>query len=105
MYMRSGYGIYPFDSYHGEEVIAYDDVTPKLEELLAMSNSSRLRCRVFGATRYHERYMDANSIRTLIVLSNKTPDECYRNEHGIFDREAAFLSRFIVIHMDAAWFD
>lgn len=29
---------YPFDAYEGEDIIVYDDITPKLDELLYSSN-------------------------------------------------------------------
>lgn len=77
VYMRQSDGKYPFDSYLTEEVILYDDCTPRLEELLYVSNTFSMRCRVYGPTRYYDRWFEANSSRIIVVLSNKTPEECY----------------------------
>lgn len=104
VYVRApGTANYPYDTYQGQEVIIFDDVVPKLDELLHMSNSTKLRMPVYGNTRYKVIHLKPESIRTLIVLSNKRPEECYGEESG--RRMAAFDSRFIVIQVTNAWFD
>ena len=68
---------YPYDNYLGELVIIYDDITPKLAELLHMSNCYAVRSRVYGATRFTERSMPINKRIVLIVLTNRTIEETY----------------------------
>lgn len=97
IYVRNGYGKYPYDSYQSEEVIAFDDCSPKLDELLIMSNTYQIRTRVYGETRYHERFMEPGSVRLLVVLHNQHPDEVY-HEHTEL-RRSAFWKRFILIEM------
>lgn len=97
VYLRQGDSKYPFDSFYGERVIVYDDVTPRMEELLYVSNTYTMRVRVYGPTRYTDRWFEKNSSRILVVLTNKTPEECYFKDEKDKLRLEAFYTRFNII--------
>ncbi len=63
-----------------------------------MSNCYKLKTPVYGSTRYTVRYLERNVRRTLIVLTNRTPEDCYFREKGTEDsRHDAFYSRFTIV--------
>ena len=63
-----------------------------------MSNTYSIRTRVYGETRYHERFMEPGSVRLLVVLHNQQPDEVY-SEHTDIRRDA-FWKRFNLMYIE-----
>lgn len=93
----------PYDNYAGQRVIIIDDVTPKVSELLHMSNLYTFPARVYGNTRYFEKYMPLNQRIVLIVLTNRTIEETYIRGVELTDgdrkRIDALYARFNVISL------
>lgn len=81
---------YPFESYVGERVILYDDLYPKQEEWLNVSNWHWGNMHVFGATRYKNVLWPNKIDITMIVLSNMDP---------FFTNMEAFNARFTIIRL------
>lgn len=92
IYSRTQDSTYPFDDYNDEEIILYDDVVPKIAELLQVSNCYKIRTPVYGNTRYAKKYWPLNVRRTMIILCNEQRIPSYW-------RDPAFISRFNIIHM------
>lgn len=88
---------YPFDDYNGEQVIIYDDVKPKFQEILSVSGLWSVPAMVYGDTRYKCRFWPMHKpddpysgVRIIIVLSNDAP------AYG----KAAFDARFHVVNLE-----
>lgn len=64
---------YRFDDYTDENIIIYDDIIPKLAELIDVSNVYKIRTPVFGKTRYTKKYWPLKEIRTIIIMTNIKP--------------------------------
>lgn len=82
---------YPFDGYDGEDVIIYDDIFPKFEEVAAVSNVYKTKTHVYGATRYNEKHWPMFQERVMFVLANVEP------MYG--PHQEAFDSRFNLIQL------
>lgn len=76
---------YRFEGYRGERVIIYDDVMPRLAELLRLCNVWERPAEVPYACRYQRNYLPVRTRLCVIVLSNLRP--------GYEDRPS-FLARF-----------
>nr|WAE42569.1 MAG: replication associated protein [Cressdnaviricota sp.] len=81
---------YPFEGYLGESVILYDDVWPKAEEWLSVSNIHFNDMHVYGPTRYKGTFWPNKIDLTMIVLSNNDP---------YYTNMDAFNARFIVLRL------
>lgn len=74
VYWRPAGNQYLFEkgSYRQEQVIIYDDVWPKFEELVAVCNVYETdMCQVYGASRYTPNYWKKHQQRVIIMLLNK----------------------------------
>lgn len=92
VYMRpQGADTPPFECYRDEEVIIYDDVVPKYEELVAVSNVWHVPVAVYGKVRYTNRFWKLGQQRRILLLLNQLP------EYG--DRMEGFHSRFKLIEI------
>lgn len=78
---------YRFDTYDGEKIIIYDDIIPKLAELIDVSNIYKTKTPVFGKTRYSTKYWPIKQERMIIIVSNIPP---------LYFDNPAFQSRFIL---------
>lgn len=94
---------YPYDDWDSnlQRIIIFDDVYSDLNELLYMSNCFRILAPVYGNTRYNKRYMPENKRCTIIILSNRTPEETFWSDETRFNsdqkRRLAFYERFNVM--------
>lgn len=73
-----------------------------MAELLHMSNVYGFPARVYGPTRYVERFLPQGERIVLIVLSNRTIEETYLRENGTVGdqwRIDALYARFTVISL------
>lgn len=82
---------YRFEDYRDEELIVYNDVIPKVPELISVTDTLSRPMERPGGSRFVKGYWPANKPRTVIVLSNVLPPH---------DRTAAFDARFNVIDLD-----
>lgn len=73
-----------FEMYRDEELIIYDDIIPELAELINVSNHSYGQQQRPGGKRYTPGYWQEDSDRTIIVLSNKSPDNWPESFHARF---------------------
>lgn len=92
-----GYSIYkctgqkfPFDKYDGERVLIYDDIIPKLQDVIAFSNVYKTITPVPGDTRYGVRYLPMKQERIQIMLLNTLPT---------YAEEPAFKTRFHILDL------
>lgn len=92
VYSRTQECTYPFDDYNGEDIILYDDVTPKINEILQATNVYKIDTPVYGNTRYTKKYWPLKQRRVLIILCNKERKPCYMED-------SAFLSRFNELYL------
>lgn len=88
---------YPFDNYAREEIIVYDDVKPRAQDLLVLGNHSAYPRPVPGATRYHQRFIPGGHYLWTIVCSNKTIEEQYESEGQ--EVIQAIIARFITVNL------
>jgi len=71
---------YPFDQYNGEQIIVYDDIVPKIHDLMSITNSSAHTRPVPGSTRYIVRYVPGGKVTLVIVCLNVDIDTIYSTE-------------------------
>lgn len=62
---------YRFERYRGEEIIIFDDCIPTWEEMVAISNTTPHKVEVPGGSRYTRVYFEPNTVRTMIIISNR----------------------------------
>jgi len=77
---RVGGTLYPYDNYDGEQIIIYDDVIPKAQDLLSITNTSEWQRPVPGQTRYSQRFVPGGLITLVIVCSNVDIDTLFSAE-------------------------
>jgi len=82
---------YPYEGYRDEKVIIMDDSVPKFIEIAAVANTYGTSKPVYGDTRYTRKYWKQGTTRTMIVLTNLHPRQCFTETLD------AVMSRFIVI--------
>lgn len=90
VYLRSS-NKYPYEQYRDEDLIIFDDITPSFAEIAALTNTYKIRTQVFGDVRYSSKYWKLGHTRTVIIISNKSPE--------YHDLQDAFEARFEVIHL------
>nr|WAE42543.1 MAG: replication associated protein [Cressdnaviricota sp.] len=90
VFMRRDTG-YPYEGYAGETVVILDDVYPKQEEWLNVSNWHWNNMHVYGPVRYKPIYWANNVNVSMIVLTNNMPS--YVNME-------AFDARFNIIQLE-----
>lgn len=76
---------YRFEMYRDEELIIYDDVIPSLEELLNVTAHAWGLMQRPGGKRYTPGYWEEGSDRTVVVLSNKSPESWPESFHARFN--------------------
>lgn len=94
---------YPFEYglYRQEEVVVYDDVVPRLEELLSVCNPVYDQAHVYGKSRYRPNFWQANQARVVIWLLNpeslpsyaKAPEEKVDAPMDEEPREGVWVSK------------
>jgi len=86
---------YPYDDYDDQQLILFDDVHPKFEELVSITDvyKSSLK-RVYGPTRYRCKYWPMNTEMCALILSNQKPQEVYHPKH-----HEAVAKRVIVLEV------
>lgn len=97
VYWRPAGNQYLFEkgSYHQEQVIIYDDVWPKFEELVAVCNVYEGQAQVYGASRYTPNYWKQKQQRVIIMLLNK--ENCPKYIKDPTDsHHKLFLARFML---------
>lgn len=89
---------HPFEGYLGEDVVVYDDVVPKLEELLDCSNIWSSQKHVFGATRYAPTFWGPRA-RVIVLMLNKdkVPGWASWDVFPRSDEFSKFAARFNII--------
>lgn len=103
VYWRPAGNQYLFEkgSYHQEQVIIYDDVWPKFEELVAVCNVYEGQAQVYGASRYTPNYWKPKQQRVIIMLLNK--ENCPKYIKDPTDsHHKLFLARFMLKNWPAA---
>lgn len=80
-------------AYHGEPIIIYDDLWPKFDELVAVSNVYFGRQQVYGESRYHANYWPVKQQRVIIMLLNKENCPSYISNPADKHHQL-FLARF-----------
>lgn len=84
---------YPYEGYLNEPIIIFDDVTPDgKDELCAITNTWRIKCQVYGDTRYTRKYWNIGSERLVIILSNIDSVPKYEYDQW-------FINRFTVVYL------
>lgn len=64
---------YELGAYAGEKVIIWDDVIPKISEIVSVTNgASGYRKQAYGRSRYHNNYWENNQATVVIWLLNPT---------------------------------
>lgn len=86
-------GKYPFELYNDEEIIIMDDFTLSFDMIANILNVWTLPMHVAGDVRYVSKEWKLNSVRNIIVLSNKCIDEIYTKNKD------AMLARFVYIDL------
>lgn len=97
---------HPFEDYHDEEIILYDDCYPEtFADIANITGTHNHPTRVPGDHRFVTRYWEIGSTRTIIVLSNKSIEEIYNvKQKRLTNNDLdAFRARFIVVK-DAIFF-
>jgi len=93
-YMRPNAKTYIFEYgvYNQEPVIIYDDIVPKLDELINVSNVWMIQQNVPGESRYNPNYWKLGQRRVIIWLMNeeRLPDYAIKGN----ERYKIFRSRF-----------
>lgn len=89
---------YPFDDWIQEQIVVYDDVRPKAEHLLAITNSSKHPRPVPGETRYHRRFIPGGLTTVVIVCNNHNIEQFFEKEGQT--TISAIQSRFNEIHVE-----
>lgn len=82
---------YPYEDYDGEPIVIFDDLLPKFEEIVFLSNTYKTSVRIPGGSRFITRYWPMNHTVTIIVLSNLMP--AYGNH------DAGVAARFNVYNL------
>jgi len=80
-YVRPADDKYPYDQYRQEQLITFDDVHPKFEELVGISNVYKSFTRVYGPTRYTCKYWPQRKEMCALILTNQKPQEVYHPKH------------------------
>lgn len=77
---------YPFEygMYRQEQVVVYDDIVPKLDELLSVCNPVYDPIHVYGSSRYKPNYWEANQARVVIWLLNPESLPAYAKREESF---------------------
>lgn len=72
---------YPFEGYDGQEMILLDDPAPGMpvEHFIRILNIFSFQMTVPGDTRYQSCFLPKNQIRTMIVMTNVTIEEYFKN--------------------------
>ena len=91
--------VYPYGNYDGEQIIIYDDITPKAGDLLSICNTSAYPRPVPGQTRYGVRYVPGKLVTLVIVCSNLDIDTVMNAEAAL--TRDAIHKRFIEIELVA----
>jgi len=68
---------YIYEGYDEEQLIVCDDRVPKFEECANVLNVYSIKAPVYGDVRYCKQHWPINVARSMLVLSNKTMQECY----------------------------
>lgn len=82
---------YRFEEYTDEQLIVYNDVMPKVPELINVTDTLCRPVERAGGARFHKRYWPPNHARTVIVLTNCLPPS---------DPTGAFHARFKIIDLE-----
>lgn len=89
---------YPFEDYEDEDIILYDDYIPRFDEIADVSNTYKIRKRVYDNVRWNRKYWKYNSTRTMVVLTNKPISKIFGKSENL----GAVKARFIEIDLRAA---
>lgn len=89
---RVGGTLYPFDNYDGEQIIIYDDIIPKPNDLMSITNTSEWQRPVPGQTRYSQRFVPGRLVTLVIVCVNVDIEKMYEAE--LDTTRAALKTRF-----------
>jgi len=74
-------GKYPFEGYANEDIIIYDDrENVSFEEFANVANTWDIVMPVFGEVRFNTQDWKVGHTRNIIVLSNKTIEQCMKEE-------------------------
>lgn len=84
---------YRFENYAGEDIICFDDVMPKLNEILDCTGTWDIKKERAGGKRYNPGFWPMGHTRTVVVLSNEEP-----KMEGEHKWPASFWARFKVVH-------
>jgi len=100
---RVGNNECPFDNYQDQQIIVYDDITPKADHLLSICEFEDNSRPVPGRTRYMQRYVPGGLAILVIVCSNYNIRDAYPDETDvrIMSLRARFNEyEFLRIHID-----
>lgn len=98
---------FEYGSYCQEQVIIYDDLVPKWEEFVQVSNIHDVETHVPGKSRYRPNYFKEGQARVIIWLLNPFNLPSYARDDGQDERQALFEARFNVLRWnarDACWY-
>lgn len=91
-------GPFERECYDGEDVVIYDDVVPKLEELIDVGNVFEIKTQTYGGQRYGNNYWPLGQARVMVWLLN--PDNLPEYAMRGAPRYDIFKARFNFLQWD-----
>lgn len=86
---------YPLEGYEGEPIIVFDDKYVDFRMCASIANVYTIKTHVYGETRYRQTFYPLNSVRTIIVLDNRTIERVFAKHDNFI---APMLARFKTIY-------
>lgn len=90
-----------WEGYNNQQLVVFNDCHPTWGDLSALDKVAWHNVPFPGRTRYGKSYFQRNSVRSFIVLTNKTIDEVY-TAASLIPRVAAIKRRFVEIKCNPA---